>query len=461
MGRVRRPLVHATDRGATLASFRRSRRRSRTSVGPRRDARRRRRVFITGVGVITAVGTGPDGFRAGPPRGASARAVDRSLRRVGVPLAGRGAGRRLRPARPHAARDRPGNSTGSASSGWRPASWRWPTRAWTGLAGRAAAGADRDLPRVRARRHRVRGDPAREVPRARPPSRVSRTSPSRCSAGRHPPTSASRWTCAGRSSRPRTRALAGAVALGEALSAIRDGEIDAAIAGGVEVPLSPLAFGAFDIIRALCHGHNDDPGACVPARSTAPATASSWARARRCWCSRRRTIAEARGATPYAEVMGYGATSDAHHMVQPRPDGREAARAVSLRARGRRRGARRDRLRERACVVHADRRRRRGAGDRRRLGARAATVPVCATKALYGHPLGRLRRDRGGDGDARRPRRLGPGDRQPRGAGAGPRRAAARASCRDGRDGRYERVLSTSFGFGGLNAALVLGATGI
>ena len=38
-----------------------------------------------------------------------------------------------------------------------------------------------------------------------------------------------------------------------------DGEIDAAIAGGVECPLSPLAFGAFDIIRALGHGHNDDP----------------------------------------------------------------------------------------------------------------------------------------------------------------------------------------------------------
>src|SRR6186997_1547414 len=51
----------------------------------------------------------------------------------------------------------------------------------------------------------------------------------------------------------------GAVAIGEALGAIRNGEIDAAIAGGVECPLSPLAFGAFDIIRALGHGHNDDP----------------------------------------------------------------------------------------------------------------------------------------------------------------------------------------------------------
>src|SRR5258705_305998 len=52
----------------------------------------------------------------------------------------------------------------------------------------------------------------------------------------------------------------GAVALGEALGALRAGEIDAAIAGGVEIPLSPLAFGAFDIIRALSSGSNDHPG---------------------------------------------------------------------------------------------------------------------------------------------------------------------------------------------------------
>ena len=51
----------------------------------------------------------------------------------------------------------------------------------------------------------------------------------------------------------------GAVALGEALHLIRDGRADAVLAGGVEVPLSPLAFGAFDIIHALGAGHNDQP----------------------------------------------------------------------------------------------------------------------------------------------------------------------------------------------------------
>src|SRR3990170_2395184 len=52
---------------------------------------------------------------------------------------------------------------------------------------------------------------------------------------------------------------AGAVAIGEAFRLIRSGNADAALAGGVEVPLSPLAFGAFDIIRALSAGHNDAP----------------------------------------------------------------------------------------------------------------------------------------------------------------------------------------------------------
>ena len=52
---------------------------------------------------------------------------------------------------------------------------------------------------------------------------------------------------------------AGAVAIGEAFRLIRSGAADAALAGGVEAPLSPLAFGAFDIIRALSAGHNDRP----------------------------------------------------------------------------------------------------------------------------------------------------------------------------------------------------------
>ena len=85
---------------------------------------------------------------------------------------------------------------------------------------------------------------------------------------------------------------AGAVALGEAFRLIRDGNADAALAGGVEVPLSPLAFGAFDIIRALSAHHNDTPAA------------------RRCSCSKTRTSrsAAARGRTQSCADMAQRAT---------------------------------------------------------------------------------------------------------------------------------------------------------
>src|SRR6476469_8192339 len=101
----------------------------------------------------------------------------------------------------------------------------------------------------------------------------------------------------------------GAVAIGEALGAIRDGDIDAAIAGGVEIPLSPLAFGAFDIIRALSDRHNGDPGhACRP--FDADRDGFVMGEGATLMVLETAEAAAARGAIPYAELMGYGATSD-------------------------------------------------------------------------------------------------------------------------------------------------------
>ena len=87
--------------------------------------------------------------------------------------------------------------------------------------------------------------------------------------------------------------------------------------------------------------------------------------------------------------MGYAATSDAHHMVQPRPDGAEAARAVTLAlADGGRRAA--DEIDW--VSAHASSTPIGDIAEARALamalGERAATVPVSATKALTGHPLG-------------------------------------------------------------------------
>jgi 3-oxoacyl-[acyl-carrier-protein] synthase II len=248
----------------------------------------------------------------------------------------------------------------------------------------------------------------------------------------------------------------GAVAIGEALGAIRAGDIDAAIAGGDEVPLSPLALGAFDIIRALSAGRNDDAGhACRPFEAGRDGFVMG--EGATLLVLEAEDVARARGAEPYAEVLGYAATSDAYHMVQPRADGREAGRAAS------------EALADAGVVpgeidwvsAHASSTPLGDIAEARALvlalGERAATVPVSGTKALYGHPLGASGaieaaicalaiRDGWVPGSAN----LDVVDPE---IGA-----LLPGLLRAGRDGTYRRILSTSFGFGGLNAALVLGA---
>ncbi|HET7677952.1 MAG TPA: beta-ketoacyl-[acyl-carrier-protein] synthase family protein [Candidatus Limnocylindrales bacterium] len=249
---------------------------------------------------------------------------------------------------------------------------------------------------------------------------------------------------------------AGAVAIGEAVRLIRGGGADAALAGGVETPLSPLAFGAFDIIRALSARHNDAPrsasrpfdrerdgfvmgeAACLLVLEEAGA-------------------AQRRGARIYAEIAGYAATSDAHHMVQPRPDGRQAARAVRL--------ALADAGTKAAQVDHVNAHasstplgdRAEAAALRLALRDHLERITVSGTKGAYGHPLGAsgaieaavcaLAIQRGEAPGTVNLRHVEPGI-----AAALPRLLAAPAA------GTVRTVLSTSFGFGGLNAALVLRA---
>ena len=250
----------------------------------------------------------------------------------------------------------------------------------------------------------------------------------------------------------------GAVALGEAMGDLREGRVDAAIAGGCEIPLSPLAFGAFDIIRALSPGRNDDPAqAARPFDRGRDGFVMGEGAA--LLVLEEAGAAEARGAAPYAELLGYGATSDAHHMVQPRADGREAARAATIALED----AGVDPSEIDYVNAHASSTPLGDIAEARAialaLGPRAATVPVSGTKALYGHPLGASGAIEAAicalairDGWAPASVNLAEPDAEIATLLPGLLRA--------GRDGTYARTLSTSFGFGGLNAALVLGAAG-
>jgi 3-oxoacyl-[acyl-carrier-protein] synthase II len=146
-------------------------------------------------------------------------------------------------------------------------------------------------------------------------------------------------------------------------------------------------------------------------------------------------------------------------MVQPRPDGSEAARAVTI--------ALADAGDEASAMdyvnAHASSTPLGDVAEARALalalGDHAAAVPVSGTKALYGHPLGATGAIEAAIGaltirDDWAPASVNLEASEEEIANSLP------GLIRDpaGRPGTYERVLSTSFGFGGLNAALVLGA---
>jgi 3-oxoacyl-[acyl-carrier-protein] synthase II len=120
----------------------------------------------------------------------------------------------------------------------------------------------------------------------------------------------------------------GSMAIGEAFRQIRDGYADVMLAGGSEAPLATLCFGAFALIRAMST-RNDDPGAAsrpfdqdrdgfVMGEGAAVLLLEEWEHAQR------------RGARIYAELSGYGTTNDAHHMTAPLPGGTQAARCVKM-----------------------------------------------------------------------------------------------------------------------------------
>ncbi len=174
--------------------------------------------------------------------------------------------------------------------------------------------------------------------------------------------------------------------IGEASKSIRYGEADVMIAGGAEAVVTELAIGGFASARALST-RNDDP-----------ATAS------RPWDKDRDGFvlgegagavvleeyehAKTRGATIYCEVIGYGASADAHHMTAPPEDGDGGYRAM--------RNAVRDGAIDLSQIDYINAH---GTstplGDvaetvaiKRLLGERAPKVAVNSTKSMTGHLLG-------------------------------------------------------------------------
>ena len=120
----------------------------------------------------------------------------------------------------------------------------------------------------------------------------------------------------------------GSHAIGEAVRYIRDGICDVMVAGGSESTICPMAMAGFSAMKALS------------TRNDAPRSASRpWDKGRDGFVLGEGAgtliledyeSAERRGATIYAEVTGYGATSDANHMTSPAPEGEGGKRAMQM-----------------------------------------------------------------------------------------------------------------------------------
>src|SRR6058998_3978992 len=116
--------------------------------------------------------------------------------------------------------------------------------------------------------------------------------------------------------------------LADALQLNRNGQADVMIAGGAEAAITPLAVASFANMKALSE-RNDDPTTAsrpfdkdrdgfVMGDGAATVILEDWDRAK------------ARGARIYGELVGYGATADAHHITAPAPDGSGAQEAMRL-----------------------------------------------------------------------------------------------------------------------------------
>lgn len=243
----------------------------------------------------------------------------------------------------------------------------------------------------------------------------------------------------------------GTIAVGDAFHAIRDARADAMLAGGAEAPLAPLCFGAFAIIRAMS-ARNDDP-----ATASRPFDAGRdgfvMGEGSAVLVLEERGRALARGARVLAEVLGAASTNDAHHMTAPRPDGRQAARCVSAALEDA--GIRPQEVE----YVNAH-----GSSTplndstetlafKLAFGEHAPRLAISGTKGYYGHPLGAsgaieaaitaLALERAWLPPTLNLSRADPACDLDYLADGGSARSAAIA-------------VSNSFGFGGINAALVL-----
>jgi 3-oxoacyl-[acyl-carrier-protein] synthase II len=137
-----------------------------------------------------------------------------------------------------------------------------------------------------------------------------------------------RWGCKGPNWAPVSACSTSAHAIGEAWKSIRLSETDAAIAGGAEAAITPLGLGGFSVMKALST-RND-----APQKASRPFDKDRdgfvLGEGAGIVVLEELEHAQKRGANILAELVGYAANSDAHHVTSPAPEGEGAARCMKL-----------------------------------------------------------------------------------------------------------------------------------
>jgi 3-oxoacyl-[acyl-carrier-protein] synthase II len=185
---------------------------------------------------------------------------------------------------------------------------------------------------------------------------------------------------------PSSSCCSGSDAIGQAYDLIRHGDARVIVAGGTEAPIMPLVLAAFGAVRALSTKNDNPQAACRPFDAERDGFVLGEGAAM--LVLEDATYALARGAPILAEIVGYGATSDAFHLTQPPPDGEGAARAVRLAL-------------KRASLSPSEIDYINAHGTATLLNDRTETtviknvfadgakhIPISASKSMIGHPLG-------------------------------------------------------------------------
>ncbi|MGI8644669.1 MAG: beta-ketoacyl-[acyl-carrier-protein] synthase family protein, partial [Thermomicrobiales bacterium] len=196
-----------------------------------------------------------------------------------------------------------------------------------------------------------------------------------------------RFNLGGPSSTVITACATGSQAIGDGFAAVRDGRAPLMLAGATESVRHPLFVAGFAAMRALVIDSNDDPSA-----ASRPFDASRagfvLGEGSGMIVLEELEHARARGASIYAEVLGFGSSNDAYHPIAPHPEGTGAARAINAALIDA--GVEPDRVDH--VQAHAAST---PSGDvaeaeaiKLVFGARAAEIPVTSIKGAIGHCMG-------------------------------------------------------------------------